>query len=218
MNKTRTSILAITAAAGLLAAASARAEFGIGLNLGTNGFGVEAKQSLSPSFDLRFGISGIRYSLDYEYDDVEYDVEQNLAIPSVMLDWRPMQGVFRLTLGAAYFNEVQSVRATPDPGYSYIIGNNSYTAAEIGTLNGKLEWHTGAPYLGFGWDFMHGKKKGLGFSVELGAYYRGEPDVSLTATGVAAGLAADVQREAQEIEKDAYSFVPTVQLGMTFKF
>jgi len=64
---------------GALAAAPVQAQFGIGINLGTNGFGVEAKQSLSPSFDLRFGFSGLYYELDYEYDDVDYEVEQSLG-------------------------------------------------------------------------------------------------------------------------------------------
>lgn len=217
MNTIRGWLFVSLVVAGGLAATPVRAQFGIGINLGTNGFGVEAKQSLSPSFDLRFGFSGIFYSLDYEYDDVDYEVDQSLVVPSVMLDWRPMQGVFRMTLGGAYFNDVQNIEATPEPGYLYSIGNGAYTASEIGVLNGKVSWHSGAPYLGLGWDFLR-SEKGLGFSVDVGAYYRGKPDVSLTATGTAGGLAADVAIEAQDIEDDAWTFVPTVQLGMTFKF
>lgn len=219
MKKIRGLLFASLAVSGGLATATAQAQFGIGINVGTNGVGVEARQSLSPSFDLRFGISGIRYSLDYEYDDVEYDIEQSLAIPAVMLDWRPMQGAFRMTLGAAYYNDVQSVEARPEPGWLYSVGRGAYTAAEIGTLNGKVAWHTGAPYLGLGWDFLR-SKKGLGFSVDVGAYYRAEPDVALTATDPLStpGLTADVAIEAQDIEGDAWTFVPTVQLGMTFKF
>lgn len=219
MNKYRGLLFASLVVGSGLAATPAHAQFGIGINLGTNGFGVEAKQSLSPSFDLRFGISGVRYSLDYEYDDVEYDIEQSLAIPAIMLDWRPMQGVFRMTLGAAYYNDVQNVEATPEPGWYYSIGNGAYTAAEIGALNGKVTWHNGAPYLGLGWDFLR-RKKGLGFSIDIGAYYRGKPDVALAAIDPFStpGLAADVAREAQDVEDDAWTFVPTVQLGMAFKF
>lgn len=217
MNKIRGLLFASLAVSGGLAAAPAQAQFGIGINVGSNGFGVEAKQSLSPSFDLRFGVSGIAYSLDYEYDDVDYEVEQSLGVSSIMLDWRPMQGKFRMTLGAAYFNDVQSVEATPEPGWLYQIGYNYYDYTEIGVLNGKVSWHTGAPYLGVGWDFLRSKKC-LGFSVDVGAYYRGDPDISLTASGGTGVLQSDIDREIQNIEDDAWTFVPLVQLGMTFKF
>lgn len=218
MNTIRGLLLASAGIVSGLAAAPAQAEFGIGISLGTNGFGVEAKQSLSPSFDLRFGFSGLYYNLDYEYDDVDYEVKQSLAVPTVMLDWRPMQGMFRMTVGAAYYNDVQNLEAVPEPNpfVYYNIGYGYYNYNQIGVLNGKVSWHRGAPYLGVGWDFLR-NKKGLGFSVDVGAYYRGEPDVSLTAS--AGGVSqADIDREIRNIEDDAWSFVPTVQLGMTFKF
>lgn len=201
-----------------LAAAPAQAEFGIGINLGTNGFGVEAKQSLSPSFDLRFGFSGLTYDFEYEYDDVDYEAEQSLGVTSVMLDWRPAQGMFRMTVGALYYNDVQNLEAVPEPNpfVFYNIGNGYYNYTQIGVLNGKVSWHRGAPYLGVGWDFLR-NKKGLGFSVDVGVYYRGEPDVSLTAS--AGGVSqADLDREIRSIEDDVWPLVPTVQLGMTFKF
>lgn len=214
-------VLFVSLAAAALAAAPAHAEFDIGIGLGSNGFGIEARQTLSPSFDLRVGFTGIAYSLDYEYDDVDYEVDQSLAIPAVMLDWRPMQGMFRMTVGAAYYNDVQRLKATPEPnpfGY-YNIGYGYYNFSDIGVLNGKVSWHTGAPYLGVGWDFRR-SRRGIGFSLDVGGYYRGKPEVSLFATnpGNDPALAADVAREARDIEDDAWSFVPTVQLGMTFRF
>lgn len=59
MNTIRGWLLAALAVSGGLAAVPVQAQFGIGINLGSNGFGVEAKQNLSPSFDLRFGFSGL---------------------------------------------------------------------------------------------------------------------------------------------------------------
>jgi hypothetical protein len=221
VNTIRGLLFAPAVIAGGLAAAPAQAEFGIGLNLGTNGFGVEAKQSLSPSFDLRFGFSGLAYDYEYEYDDVDYDVEQSLGVPYLMLDWRPMQGMFRMTLGAAYYNDVQKLEVVPEPNpYEYFnIGYGYYNYVDIGVLNGKVAWHTGMPYLGVGWDFLRGRK-GLGFSIDAGAYYRGKPDVTLTATNPLnnPALTTDIARETQDIEDDAWTFIPMVQLGMVFKF
>lgn len=205
----------LAAAMALLTVAPARAEFGIGINLGNLGFGVEARQVLSPSFDLRFGIAGIAYHTDFEYDDIDYDVTQSTAVPEVKLDWRPMQGVFRMTFGLAYYNQVSNLELTPGSG-SYQIGNNSYSAIQIGTLNGKVSHHVGAPYFGVGWDFLRKNKK-LGFTVDVGAYYRNEPDVLLTAS--AGGVsAADLALEAQNIQDDSLKFVPAVKLGLLFRF
>ncbi|HWR78296.1 MAG TPA: hypothetical protein VN283_13925 [Thiobacillus sp.] len=207
----------LACSAAMLAAAPARAEFGIGINVSNLGFGVEARQVLSPSLGLRFGIAGLAYNTEFEYDDIDYDIKQSTAVPEVKLDWRPMQGVFRLTFGLAYYNEVSELKLTPEPVGSYTIGNNSYTAAQIGTLNGKLSYHVGAPYLGVGWDFLP-KNKNIGFTIDAGAYYRNEPDVSLTATGGTGVSANDLALEANSIKSDAWTFVPTIKLGMLFRF
>ena len=213
----------LVSTAALLAAAPARAEsapargdsgFGIGINVSNLGFGVEARQVLSPSFDLRFGIAGIAYHTDFDYDDINYDIKQSTAVPEVKLDWRPMQGMFRLTFALAYYNQVSNLELTPEPGGSYNIGNGSYTSAQIGTLTGKVSHHVGAPYFGVGWDFL--RNKNLGFTIDAGAYYRNDPDVWLSSTGTVS--AADLALEAQNIKDDTLTFVPVVKLGLLFRF
>lgn len=207
----------MVSAATLLAAAPAHAgDFGIGINVSNIGFGVEARQTLSPAFDLRFGISGIRYNTDFEYDDVDYDIEQSMAVPEVKLDWRPMQGIFRMTFGLAYYNQVSDVALSLNPTDRYTIGNTSYTGAEIGSLNGKVSYHVGAPYFGVGWDFMP-KNRNMGFMVDVGAYYRNKPDVWLSTTS-AVVTAGDLALETQNIEDDVWTFDPVVRLGMLFRF
>lgn len=219
---TYTAVILVSAAA-LLAAAPARAEFGIGINVGNLGFGVEARQSLSPSLDLRFGIAGLAYKTsfksdykyDYIHDDIDYDIEQSTVVPEVKLDWRPMQGDFRMTFGVGYYNEVSSLKGVPEPGNSYRIGNNNYTSAQVDSLNTKISYHVGAPYLGVGWDFLR-KNKNFGFTVDAGAYYRNEPKVSLSSTGTVS--ASDLALEANNIKDDAWTFIPAVKLGMLFRF
>jgi len=204
----------LVSAATLLAAAPARAEFGIGINVGNLGFGVEARQTLSPSLDLRFGIAGIAYHTDFDYDDINYDITQSTAVPEVKLDWRPMQGMFRLTFGLAYYNQVSNLELTPEVGGLYQIGNTTYTAAQVGMLTGKVSHHVGAPYFGVGWDFL--SNKNLGFTIDAGAYYRNEPDVWLTSTGTVS--ASDLALEANNIKDDTWAVLPVVKLGMLFRF
>jgi len=198
--------------------AFAESGFGVNVGLGTLGVGVEARKALSPAFDLRFGISGMAYSFSSTYDHVDYDVDQGQAIPTLMLDWRPLQGGFRLTAGAAYYNSVLNLKATPEVGYSYTIGNNVYTQPAIGTLNGKVSYHTGAPYLGFGWDFFHrpGRSPSIGMALDVGALYRNRADVRLASTGTVPQ--SDLDLEAQNVRGDLSKFVPVVAIGASFRF
>jgi hypothetical protein len=211
-----THIAALLVSVALLMSTPASAEFGIGINVGTLGFGVEARQVLSPSLDLRFGIAGIAYRSEFEYDDVDYDVTQSTAVPEVKLDWRPAQGIFRLTFGLGYYNEVSDLKLTPEFGTAYTIGNTLYLASDIGTLNGKVSYHVVTPYFGVGWDILP-KNKNIGFTIDVGAYYRNEPDVSLTATNPTVS-AADLALEEQYIKDDAWAVAPVVKLGLLFRF
>jgi len=204
----------LVSAATLLAAAPARAEFGVGINVSNLGFGVEGRQTLSPSLDLRFGIAGIAYHTDFKYDGIDYDIKQSTAVPEVKLDWRPGQGMFRLTFGLSYYNQVSNLELTPEVAGLYQIGNNTYTATEVGRLTGKVSHHVGAPYFGVGWDFL--SNKNLGFTIDAGAYYRNEPDVWLTSTGTVS--ASDLALEANNIKDDTWAVLPVVKLGMLFRF
>jgi hypothetical protein len=210
----------ITATSVMLAAPAAFADSGFGLDvkLSTLGLGVEASQSLSPAFDLRFGISGLAYRFSATYDHVDYNVDQGQAVPAVMLDWRPMQGRFRLTAGAAYYNSVLNLEATPAFGYSYTIGNNVYSQPAIGTLHGKAGYHTGTPYLGFGWDFFRqpGRHPSVGMTVDVGALYRNRADVRLTSTGTV--TQSDLDLEAQNVRGDLSKVFPVVAIGASFQF
>jgi len=190
--------------------------FGVDVRGGTTGLAVEGVQKLSPNFDFRFGVHGFKYSIKYEYDNVDYDVDQSIALPVVFLDWRPLAGKFRLTAGAAYYNNVAKLNATPDPTTSYTIGNGSYTGSQIGTLSGKANYHTGAPYLGAGWDFFFGDKQNIGFTIDAGAFYRNRPDVTLTSTGTVS--AADLAAEAENIRGDLPKIHPLFNVGAAFRF
>lgn len=191
-------------------------DFGADVRVGTTGLGLEAVQRLSPNFDLRFGMHGLGYSVSYTHKSVDYDLDQSFAMPVAFLDWRPMAGKFRMSLGAAYYNNVTKLKATPDPTTSYSIGNGTYTGTQIGTLNGKVEYHTGAPYVGAGWDFLFGAKQRIGLTVDVGAFYRNRADVTLTSTGTV--TAADLTAEADSLRGDLSKYHVLINVGGAFRF
>ena len=211
-------VLISAATCTLLTVSTAHAEFQFGGRLGLSGIGVEATQRFSPDFAARINLTGLSYNLDLTLDDVDYDVEQSLAIGSLLLDWHPGSGIFRLTAGAAYYNIVFDMTARPYATTSYQIGNTSYTGAEIGTLNGKVEYRKLTPYVGMGWDFMAKKKSGLGVTVDVGVMFRGKPDdVTLTATGVTVSSTALAQ-EVQNVEDDTLTYHPVISAGLYYRF
>jgi len=209
-----------TAAAFLLtvmAPAAVAEGFGLDLRLGTTGLGIEAVQNLSPAFDLRFGLHGLNYKLSYDHEDVDYDVSQSLAMPAVFLDWRPLAGKFRMTVGAAYYNSVLNLDATPDSFTFYTIGNNAYLGSDIGRLRGKVDYHTGAPYAGIGWDFLFGRNRTVGLTVDVGALYRGRADVSLDASG-ATVTDNDLAIEAASVRGDLPKYHLLANVGAAIRF
>jgi hypothetical protein len=210
--------LAIAAFAALASLGANAADFSLGGRLGLSGAGVEASARFSKHVGVRAHITGLHYSLDYEYDGIEYEIEPNLTIGSLLLDVHPMGGLFRVTLGGASYNGKFNISATPSPGYLYQVGNNYYTSAEIGTLNGEIEYQKVVPYVGVGWDFGARKSSGFGVTVDLGVFFRGKPDdVTLTASGGGV-LAADVARETDNIEDDSEGYHPSAAVGFYYRF
>jgi len=204
-----------------VSATSAYAEgFGVNVGGGTTGLVVDIVQKLSPNFDVRVGMQGLGYKISYEYDNVDYDINQTMAIPEVLLDWRPMAGRFRISVGAAYYNNVGKLKAAPDPNTFYTIGNNTYLGSAIGNISGKSSFHTGAPYLGVGWDFFFGSKQDIGLALNVGAFYRDRADVTLNSTqeGVTPGLSSDLAVEAENIRGDLPKFHPAINVGAAFRF
>lgn len=214
------SVLAVAVAAlTTLAGPGANAAgFSLGGRVGLPGVGIEAAAKFSNHFGARASFTGLGYSFDFTYDDVDYDVESSVAIGSLLLDVYPMGGMFRITAGGAYYNGQYDISATPSAGFSYEIGNGTYNAAAIGTLNGAIEYKKAVPYLGVGWDFMARKQAGFGVTVDAGLYFIGKPDdVTLTASG--GGVSAnDLALERSNIEDDTASYDLAIGVGLYYRF
>lgn len=214
--KTSAVVLAVTS---ILASVAADASgFSLGGRIGLPGIGLEANAKFSNYFGARASFTGLGYSFDFTYDDVDYDVESNVAIGSLLLDLYPTGGMFRLTAGGAYYRGQYDISATPSPGFLYQIGDTYYSSTDIGVLDGGIEYKKAVPYLGLGWDFMARRKSGFGVTVDLGVYFLGKPDdVTLTASG--GGVSAtDLTLERSNIEDDAASYDLAIGVGLYYRF
>ena len=210
--------LAIAAMTALASFGANAADFSLGGRVGLSGAGIEATAKFSRHIGVRAHLTSLNYSLDLRYDTIEYEVETNLAIGSLLLDVHPAGGLFRITAGGAAYNGQFGISAVASPGSQYRIGNGTYTSTQIGTLNGEIEYQKIVPYLGVGWDFGARKKSGFGVSLDLGVFIRGKPD-DVTLTASRGGVSqSDLAVESNSIEDDSEGYHPSVAVGLYYRF
>jgi hypothetical protein len=212
----------LAAPAGLalaLAALGAKADIGINPRAGTLGLGVELSAGLSDRWSLGVGLNNRKFKRQDTTGGVDYEYDLRLRSAEVLANFHPFAGAFRLRAGVLLNRNEFGLTGEPSGG-TYEFNGVTYTAAEVGTLTGKVSFKKSAPYLGLGWGNRPNGSWGVTF--DLGAVYQGKPKLALEATGAAGNptLAADLEAERQQAEEDLSSFKwwPVIQLGLYFRF
>ncbi len=186
------------------------------------GAGVELENSFTDSIGARIGANYFSYDYDGEEDDIDYEFDVTLMSALAAIDWHPFKGKFRISAGAIYNgNEVEG---TAKSSATYVVGDATYNASQVGTFKAEIEYNDFAPFLGFGWDTTYGKKKsGFGFLFEVGAIYQGSPDIDLSANGSLSNNAtfqSNLQKEEDNLQDDLddYKVYPFVTIGIIYRF
>ena len=198
---------------------------GASVHAGTLGTGARVTVSLTDRINVRGGIDFQPASIQVpalEAEGNEGGVDFNVELPTpavtAVLDLFPGGSSFRVSAGVLYFAEPLALEGTPTEELA--IGDHDYSPADVGTLRGSLGTTQIAPYLGIGWGDAVGP--GLGFALDLGLAYHGEPDFRFEATGPASSNAqfrADLDAEADSINEDIPNFAavyPILNLGFSF--
>jgi len=151
-----------------------------------------------------------------------YNLHLNLASGQGLIDWYPTLSSFRITAGVIIGDNY--IDAAAKSASTYNLNGTTYTAAQVGTLTGRFDANTAAPYLGIGFgNPVYGSKR-LGVTLDLGVAYQGKPNVALSSTGGTLSgdptLQANLAGEAADLRNGltAYRFYPVVQLGLSYKF
>lgn len=208
----------------LLASGSALADGpGLILKASTLGAGLDIGWAFSESFGARLSLNGYTTDDTFTESDIEYKADLDLATAGVLLDWHPFRGHFRLT-GGAYVNGNELSATGRATGGTFVINGVPYSAADIGALNGNIEFGSISPYVGFGFGRM--SKSGFKFTVDIGVLYQ-KPDATLNvacAVGIpaptCAQLQSDVAAEQAQLndELDDYRFYPVIGIGIGWVF
>ncbi len=211
-------------ALGALAATAAFAgtgELSLGATGGALGFGPELGWRFNDYLGVRGNVGFLTFAHEEQVNDIDYDGDLDLLSAGGMLDWYPFRNGLRASIGARWNGNQIGLDARPTSPVT--IGDTTYTPAQIGQLEGKIEANPIAPTLSVGYG---GKLwPGLTLGVDLGVMYQGAPRVkNMRATG---GLLefdpifqADVEAEADRIEDkvDGVQLWPVAQLMLLYRF
>jgi hypothetical protein len=188
---------------------------------GTLGAGLELMHYFNPSFSGRVGFNSFSYDFTRTDDDIRYDYELDLSTFSMLVDWHPMEGPFFLTTGV--FSNGNELNSVAQPGGSYTIGDTTYTAAEIGRLQGTVDFPSVAGYLGVGVGSAFDQGRHWGWLLDAGVLFQGSLDVKLEADSPLAAnpqLQADLKAEEESLkdELEDYRYYPVISLGVSYQF
>jgi hypothetical protein len=215
-------LVAAGAAVALLFATSAAVaqQTSIGAAVGTPGIGVELGTDLSQTFGLRLQGNYFGLSRDVNSNRITYDGDLDLLSVGLVGDIYLFNSGFRLSGGAFYNKNNVDLVATPTG--TVTVGGTTYTGAQIGRLDGRVDFNEFSPYAGIGYTTKRGGT-GLSFVFDAGVLFQGAPDVRLTSSGpisTAPGFAADLERERAEIAEDidVLKYYPVVRIGIAYRF
>lgn len=167
---------------------------GGGLGFGSLGLAGDVFVGLTQRVEARGQLNYWKLSLtNKSIGDVAYDVEAKWLSGAVLADLY-LAGPLRVSGGAVWNGNQLTIDANPTVSVS--IGDTTYQATDIGTINGTIDFRSVSPYLGIG---LAGRGR-VSPVLQLGVVLQGAPRVAYTATTTLTGTAKtrfdqEVQRE-----------------------
>ncbi len=215
------------ATAGLLLAFSAQADVAVTADVGTTGVGVHLVVPMEKTLNGRFGANAFNYSKGERAGSINYDTKTKLRSFDVLFDWYLFsQPQLHATAGIIYNGSKVNAIARPEADGKYLINGRPYTAADVATLSGSVEYHKAAPYLGIGWGNPLTSAKTWSFTGDLGVMYQGKSRSRLASIGcttsilVCSVLSRDVGAEKPRFQDElkSYSAFPVLRVGLAYRF
>ena len=197
--------------------------------VGTTGYGGAISWSANPYVGITLGYNGgdISWSDDIKVNGTTYDLEMDNDNAYINAEIRPFANWLYIAAGVALTNNEYKVEKRIAAGETLRFDGGNYQLAAgttSGYVKGKAEYDNDfVPYVGFG--FSPAITNRFGVFGEIGAYYTGNPTVTLThanlvpVTGNTTSIQDAVENEARKIENDdKFKFLPVAKVGLSVRF
>jgi len=204
------------------AKADKSSKFAVGLGVGTTGGTVEGKYAPNNTVALRGNFNFLNFSVDEEFDDIDYEGDFDATTFGGFVDLAPFQNGFILSGGAFIGDKTLDLDATPTTNVE--IGGQVFSPTEVGTLTGQAELNSFAPYAGIGYDGFIAGSSDWSFNARAGVMFTGSPEVDLiSANGTLSNnplLRQELEAEIAAIEEEAddYKYYPVLSIGVARRF
>ena len=183
--------------------------------------GVGATLSIPLNNKLSFGLGGnmFNYDTNSAYSGIDYDIDLELQSFGLTMDYQPFDSGLTLTGGVRINSNSGSFSATPVNDIT--IGDQTYSAADLASVNGSVSFEKYSPIVAVGYN----KTYDSGFSIggKLGVMFQGSPSISMSAEGILAddpSFLSELEKERQSIESELESFkyYPVASFGVSWAF
>lgn len=194
----------------------------IGLNIGTKSLvGVDVAFQPAPNWILKVGYNYLDWKLRNfetnlgflsEYLSVDGDVR--FSNFEILVEHRIFNKKLGLVAGVGYF-PVNHYKGNVLLRDSLEYNNTLWTPGELGSVGGSFSYRSPfSPYAGI--SFGHAiPKKQWGFSFNIGAYYKGRPDIEIIGTN----LLDNIHRNEEALENgiSSYRWMPMLSFRLAYK-
>lgn len=198
---------------------------GVTAKAGTTGIGADVTVPIVSNWiNLRLGYNWLEFRPSIDTAGIKYKANVDLETIPLLVDLHPLHGNFRVTAGVFYNNSEMSLSATPAGSFS--IGSQTFPAGSGISLRSAVDWENEfAPYIGIGWgnaadDNFMDLPIAVGFSLDLGVFYQGNPRVTMSQVGGIPVAQAQLDAEAAELEDSLsdFNFFPVATIGIHIRF
>jgi len=199
-------------------AASAQG-FAVAGQAGTIGIGGSAIVGISPMVNIKGTFGYVPFEPQFDIDDVEFDVSFPAFVKGTVDVYL---GLFYISAGGLFVTEGGDIEVLGTFTGSQEFGDNTYTAEDVGTLEGIFSFTDVMPYAGIGFGNPVGRR--LGLNLDLGVGFGDRPAVSLGATGPLADdptFQSDLAEREAEFQADipeVMKYYPVISLSLSIGF
>lgn len=189
----------------------------------TLGGGADVILGISPHLNFRAGAQLFSMTETLEESDIIYDGDLELRSGNLLFDLYPTAGGFRISAGAILNDNSFTGRSTEDT--LVVVNGVSYPVALVGVIAARVTTDPAGPYLGLGFGNPLSSGSPWRVTLDLGAFYQGEPQVELTATPflpipLPGSFQEDLAEEERKLQADVrkYKVYPVVSIGVAYRF